>query len=114
MVTEDVKRDDRHFHGIDEITGYTTQDMITLPLKSCEGNSIGILEIMNKRGGKLDQDDVAVLTIISALTAISIEETYLIEKAKLGEVLHLLGEISDDVKNFLTPILNGPGFCKMD
>ena len=107
VVTEDVKRDHRHFHGIDEITGYTTHDMIALPLKSWEGNPIGVLEIMNKRGGKLDQDDVAVLTIISALTAISIEETYLIEKAKLGEVLHLLGDISDDVKNFLTPILNG-------
>jgi signal transduction histidine kinase len=81
--------------------------MIALPLKSWEGNPIGVLEIMNKRGGKLDQGDVAVLTIISALTAIAIEETYLIEKAKLGEVLHLLGDISDDVKNFLTPILNG-------
>jgi len=107
VVTEDVKRDHRHFQGIDEITGFTTHDMIALPLKSWEGNPIGVLEIMNKRGGKLDQDDVAVLTIISALTAISIEETYLIEKAKLGEVLHLLGDISHDVKNFLTPILNG-------
>ena len=61
---------------------------------------------MNKRDGKLDQVDVAVLTIISALTAISIEETYLIEKAKSGEVLHLLGDINDDVKTFLTPMLN--------
>jgi signal transduction histidine kinase len=107
VVTEDVKRDDRHFHGIDEITGYTTHDMIALPLKSWEGNPIGVLEIMNKRGGKLNQDDLEVLTTISALTAISIEETYLIEKAKSGEVLHLLSDISDDVKNFLTPILNG-------
>ncbi|MDH3771924.1 MAG: GAF domain-containing protein, partial [Nitrospirota bacterium] len=47
VVTEDVKRDDRHFHGIDEITGYTTRDMIALPLKSWEGNPIGVLEIMN-------------------------------------------------------------------
>jgi signal transduction histidine kinase len=107
VVTEDAKQDHRHFQGIDEITGFTTHDMIALPLKSWEGNPIGVLEIMNKRGGKLDQDDVKVLTIISALTAISIEETYLIEKAKLSEILHLLGDISDDVKNFLTPILNG-------
>jgi signal transduction histidine kinase len=107
VVTEDVKQDHRHFHGIDEITGYTTHDMIALPLKSWEGNPIGVLEIMNKRGGKLNQDDLEVLTTISALTAISIEETYLIEKGKSGEVLHLLSDISDDVKNFLTPILNG-------
>jgi len=107
LVTEDVKRNPHHFPGIDEITGYTTRDMIALPLKSWEGNPVGVLEIMNKRDGKLDQDDVAILTIISALTAISIEETYLFEKAKLGEVLHLLGDISGDVKNFLTPILNG-------
>lgn len=107
VVTGDVKKDDRHFHGIDESTGYTTHDMIALPLKSWEGSPIGVLEIMNKRDGKLDRDDVAVLTIISAFTAISIEEAHLIEEAKLAEVIHLLGDISHDVKNFLTPIFNG-------
>jgi len=107
VITGDVKEDDRHFHGIDESTGFTTQDMIALPLKSWEGDPIGVLEIMNKREGTLDQNDVAVLTIISAFTAISIEEAHLIEKAKLAEVIHLLGDISHDIKNFLTPIFNG-------
>jgi len=107
VITGDVKEDDRHFHGIDEITGYTTHDMIALPLKSWEGNPIGVLEIMNKREGKLNQDDVEVLTIISAFTAISIEEAHLIAEAKLAEVIHLLGDISYDVKTFLTPISNG-------
>jgi len=107
VVTEDVKRNPHHFPGIDKVTGYTTRDMIALPLKSWEGNPIGVLEIMNKREGTLDQDDVAVLTIVSAFTAISIEEAHLIKKAKLNEVVHLLGDINYDVKNFLTPILNG-------
>ena len=107
VVTEDVKRNPHHFPGIDKVTGYTTRDMIALPLKSWEGNPIGVLEIMNKREGTLDQDDVAVLTIVSAFTAISIEEAHLIKKAKLDEVVHLLGDINYDVKNFLTPILNG-------
>ena len=79
VVTEDVKQNPHHFPEIDKVTGYTTRDMIALPLKSWEGNPIGVLEIMNKREGALDQDDVAVLTIVSAFTAISIEEAHLMK-----------------------------------
>ena len=80
MVVRDAKEDRRHLGEIDHLTGFHTEDMIALPLKRWEGHPIGVLEVMNKREGRLNQDDVAILTIISALTAISIEETYLFEK----------------------------------
>ena len=57
-----------------------------MPLKRWDGDPIGVLEVMNKRDGHLDQDDVAILTVISALTAISIEQAWLFQEAKLAEV----------------------------
>lgn len=85
LVVPDVKQDPRHFSDMDEAYGYTTRDMIVLPLKRWEGEPIGVLEVLNKREGRLNDDDLAILSIISALTATMIEQARLFEKAKLAE-----------------------------
>jgi signal transduction histidine kinase len=107
IVVDNVQQDIRHFSAIDKAFGQVTQDLIALPLKRWEGDPIGVLEVMNKKSGRLDHDDVAILSIISAFTAISIEEARLFEQVKLGEVAHLLGDISHDIKNMMVPITYG-------
>ena len=86
IVIQDVKGDQRHLEKIDQNTGFTTQDMIALPLKRWEGDPIGVLEVMNKQDGRLDQDDVAILSIIGSFMALSIEQARLFHEAKLAEV----------------------------
>ncbi|RMH35974.1 MAG: sensor histidine kinase [Nitrospirae bacterium] len=103
----DVQSDPRHLPTIDQATGFHTRERLALPLKRWEGDPIGILEVLNKREGHLDDEDIEVLTIISALTALSIEEARLYEEAKLAEVARLLGDIGHDIKNMLMPVLMG-------
>ena len=107
LVVRDVKQDPRHSSAIDELTKHTTHDMIAIPLKRWEGEPIGVLEVLNKRGGLLDDDDVAILSIVSAITASSIEQARLYQDAKLAEVVRLLGDISHDIKNLLMPVVVG-------
>ena len=111
-VIADVKADPRHFPGIDELTGYKSLDTIALPLKRWEGEPIGVLTVLNKREGRLNEGDIAVLTIISALTALALEQARLFEAAKLAEVVRLLGDIGHDVKNLLQPVVTATGFLK--
>jgi signal transduction histidine kinase len=107
-IVPDAQADHRHFKKVDEATGAVTHDMITIPLKRWEGDPIGVIQVMNKRGGKfLDQDDLAILTMISALAAVAIEHTRLVEAAKLAEVATLMGDIAHDIKNLLMPIVCG-------
>jgi signal transduction histidine kinase len=107
-IVPDAQADHRHFKKVDEATGAITHDMITIPLKRWEGDPIGVIQVMNKRGGKfLDQDDLAILTMISALAAVAIEHTRLVEAAKLAEVATLMGDIAHDIKNLLMPIVCG-------
>lgn len=112
VVIKDVKKDRRHLGDIDQITGFHTQDMIAIPLKRWEGHPIGVLEVMNKRVGRLNQDDVVILTIIGAFTALSIEQARLFQEAKLAEVARILGNIGHDVKNMLMPVLCGASLLK--
>lgn len=114
MVVGDTTQDTRHFVGIDQATGHTTRDMITLPLKQWEGTPIGVLNVLNKRDGRLDEDDLAILTIISAIAAAAIEQARLFEEARLAEVVHRLGDLSHDVKNLLMPVVTGAGLLKSE
>ncbi len=113
-VISDVSQDGRHFSDIDAHTGYKTRDMIVLPLKRWEGEPIGVLEVLNKREGRLDQDDVAILSIISALSSETIEQARLFEEAKLAEVVRILGDIGHDVKNLLQPVVTATGLLQTE
>ncbi len=112
IVIPDAKHDRRHYGGIDVLTDHVTRDMIALPLKRWQGKPIGVLEVMNKRGTLLDEEDVAILTIVSALAASSIEQARLHQEAKLAVIVRIMGDISHDIKNMLMPVLSGAHLMK--
>lgn len=112
QVTGDAKRDRRHLDRIDAQTGYRTRDLITVPLKRWEGKPIGVLQVLNKRRGRLGKDDLTVLTIIAALMAAAVEQGRLYEEAKLAEMGRLVGDIGHDVGNLLTPVICGVGMLQ--
>ena len=114
-IVPDAQVDHRHFKKVDETTGAVTHDMITIPLKRWEGDPIGVIQVMNKRGGEfLDRDDLAILTIISALATVAIEHTSLVEAAKLAEVAQMMGDIAHDIKNLLMPVVCGAGILQTE
>ncbi|MEP7152801.1 MAG: ATP-binding protein [Nitrospira sp.] len=114
QIIRNVKLDPRHLSSIDELTSHNTHDMIAMPLKRWEGEPIGVLEVLNKREGSLDEADVGILSIVSAITATSIEQARLYEEAKLAEVVRMLGDISHDIKNLLMPVVCGAGLMQDD
>ncbi len=112
IVIPDAKRDWRHYPGIDALTDHVTRDMIALPLRRWGGKPIGVLEVMNKRGALLGEEDVAILSIISAIAASSIEQARLHQEAKLAVIVRMLGDIGHDIKNMLMPVLSGAHLLK--
>jgi signal transduction histidine kinase len=114
VVIADAQKDPRHLDSIDKLTGYRTRDLITLPLKRWDGNPIGVLQVLNKREGVLNGDDLSILTIVSAITASSIERALLYQEARLAEVVRLLGDVGHDVKNLLMPVVCGAELMQED
>ena len=114
IVISDAHKDPRHLESVEKLTGYRTRDLLTVPLKRWEGDPIGVLQVMNKRDGLLSVEDLAILTIVSAITASSIERARLYQEARLAEVVRLLGDIGHDIKNLLMPVVCGAGLMQSD
>jgi signal transduction histidine kinase len=104
-ITEDVTQDKSHYQGIDQMTRYETRNMVTVPIKSINGDPVGVMQILNKEGGGFfDDNDIDTLMILSAQAASAIENARLFEEAQLAVVVKLMGDISHDVKNMVTPV----------
>ena len=106
-ITNQVNQDATHLRFIDQTTGLVTRDMITLPLRRWGGEPIGVLNVLNKRNGQLTEQDLGLLTIISAFAALAIQQAKQFEDAKKAKVVTLLGDIGHDLKNLLTPVCAG-------
>src|SRR5713101_4006757 len=106
-ISKDTSTDPSFYRGIDEQTRYQTRNMVTVPLMTTEGRAIGAMQVLNKREGAFDEQDLHVLEVLSAQAASAIETAQLHEQAKLAEVAHLIGDISHDVKNMVTPVVSG-------
>ncbi|HKY70673.1 MAG TPA: GAF domain-containing protein [Nitrospira sp.] len=85
-VVSDAQKDPRYLPEIDLLCGSVTHDMITVPLKKWQGDPIGVVQVMNKRHGQLDEEDVRILTITCALSAMAIEQARLFEHTEDVEV----------------------------
>ncbi|HID07032.1 MAG TPA: HAMP domain-containing histidine kinase, partial [Armatimonadetes bacterium] len=70
-----------------------------------EGKPIGVIQILNKRDGNFDKHDMAVTEIMAVLPATAIENARLYEALRLAVVTKMLGDISHDIKNMLTPVM---------
>ena len=111
-IIVDAEKDPSLPERIDKSTGSVIKNLVIVPLKRWQGEPIGVIEILNKRDRQIDEDDVAVLTMISSLATPAIEEARLFEAKKLAEVAQMAGDMSHDIKNLLMPVLCGAELLK--
>ena len=111
-IIVDAETDPSLPERIDKSTGSVIRNLVIVPLKRWQGEPIGVIEILNKRDRAIDEDDVAVLTMISSLATPALEEARLFEAKKLAEVAQMAGDMSHDIKNLLMPVLCGAELLK--
>jgi GAF domain-containing protein len=82
QIVNDVSKDDRFYAQSDVSTGFQTRSMIAVPMKYKE-RTIGVLEAINPVDGRIFSDeDVELLTTLSAQAAIAIENARLFHARK--------------------------------
>ncbi len=80
MIVPDTQIDKRFSFKVDSITGFKTKSIIALPIKN-RGRLIGVLEALNKRGGRpFGHEDLEALTIVVNQIGIAMVNAKLYER----------------------------------
>jgi signal transduction histidine kinase len=91
---------------VDEKTGYRTESMLTVPVKRADSRPIGVMQVLNARE-LFDHRDLEVLEVLSAVAAAAFENARLAQEARKAAIVNVIGDVSHDIKNMLTPIQSG-------
>ncbi|MCG6552770.1 MAG: SpoIIE family protein phosphatase [Candidatus Magnetominusculus sp. LBB02] len=94
----DAYSDPRFNSEFDLSTGYRTQTILCCPMVNAEDKLVGVLEAINKNGGRrFDHDDEAMIEYLAGLSAVAIERTFLtdryVEYQKNKEIMSFAREI---------------------
>ena len=93
IIVADAQNDPRFYRNVDVETGAVTRNIIAVPLTSSHG-VIGVLEVLNRRGGlAFDDDDLSLLEAVSGSVTIAIEKARLYDQLRASEAT-LLTEVS--------------------
>jgi HD-GYP domain-containing protein (c-di-GMP phosphodiesterase class II) len=104
LLVNDAQHDPRVAHDVDLRTGFVTKNLIAVPVP-VQGAVIGVLEAVNKRGGKpFSKWDVDEFACLSHQVALALEKTRLYREhhGKIGR-LQKLQEISGVLNSSLNP-----------
>ena len=99
QIIRDVTKDPRHYKAVDQATNFTTSSLLAVPL-TYKGNTIGVLEVVNKAGGAhYTEDDVTILEILAFYAAMAIWNSNL--EKKIQNVRDDFAELDRLKSNFI-------------
>ena len=73
----DAYADHRFEPEVDRRLGYRTRSLLCLPIRGKDGETVGVLQLLNKHGGPFTTDDEALLSALSYHVALALENAQL-------------------------------------
>jgi Nif-specific regulatory protein len=99
IAIQDARRDRRFFQEVDRITGYTTHNLLAVPVRERQPDPsqpaavLGVIEVLNKRGAEpWTDDDQRLLLVLADQVAEALTETRLRGPARPGRFNKIVGE----------------------
>ena len=97
MLVEDAQNDPRWDPTNDKVSGFTTRSILATPIKRRE-ELLGVLEVINKRGGpRFTETDGRLLEVVANQAAIAIENARLVERMVQSEQLSVIGRMASSI-----------------
>jgi signal transduction histidine kinase len=90
LLVEDADNDTRFFNDVDILTSFKTKSILGAPLIT-KDKTLGVIEVVNKRQGNFQDEDLRMLQGLAAQAAIAIQNTRLFQQSDLvAEMVHEL------------------------
>jgi len=103
LLIEDPYQDPRFNRTIDEQTGFTTRNILCVPIRTVRGEIIGVAQTLNKRQGSFTQDDLERFDAMIRQGALALQSAQHIERMKALqaqelEFIDVVAEVTSDIK----------------
>ncbi len=97
-------KDDRFDKSIDEKTGYITESILCVPIRTVKGDIIGVAQLLNKEEGSIPftiEDEIFV-NDVTTQAAVGLETTQIVEqinkaREKEKELLDIVADITSEI-----------------
>jgi len=97
VLVEDAQNDPRWDPAADRKSGFTTRSILATPIKRRD-ELLGVLEVINKRGGpRFTETDGKLLEVVANQAAIAIDNARLVERMVQTEQLSVIGRMASSI-----------------
>ena len=96
-IIHEVYSDSRFNKEVDQDTGYTTRNLVCTPVKTVNGQIIGVIQILNKKKGRFTKDNLNFVDAIATQAAVSIQNAQNSEffERKRAQEMEFVSIVSD-------------------
>lgn len=77
LLIADAQNDPRFDSSFDKKTGYVTRQILCVPLRSGNGEALGVIQVINSLVGSFTEDDLALLVSVAGVVAIALDNAQL-------------------------------------
>jgi adenylate cyclase len=102
LIIDDAYADPRFNVDVDELTGFQTRNLISVPLRDVRGRIIGVAQCINKLDGPFTRADVELLKAITTQASVAIQSNRVIERMRRARAqemgfLELMSELTSEL-----------------
>ncbi len=103
LIVDDAYADARFNRDVDEKTGFKTRSILCVPIRTAKAEVIGVVQTLNKRGGRFTDSDRELLEAMALQAAAALQNTQYIERMKRTrqqemEFLDLVSDITSSLE----------------
>ena len=108
------KKPESDWNQFEKATGVAIETMVATPLAVENMAPIGVVQLINKREGEFNQNDVAVLDTISAVATMAYLNYRLTEESARASSLLGMGKVSHDIGNLAASLYASLSYSSME
>ncbi|MFT5427238.1 MAG: adenylate cyclase, partial [Gammaproteobacteria bacterium] len=101
-IINNAYEDARFNKTVDQETGFKTEKILCVPIRTPRGEIIGVVQTLNKQVGEFDEIDLHILESLTAQCAVTLQATQNIERmevtrAKEMEFMDVVSDITSEI-----------------
>ncbi|MEK7819836.1 MAG: GAF domain-containing protein, partial [Pseudomonadota bacterium] len=82
LIVDDPYNDPRFNRQVDQQTGFTTRNVIGVPVRTVKGEIIGVAQCLNKKDGLFTEEDLRILESMTMQATVALQSSQFIERMK--------------------------------